>query len=379
MDSGSRIRSTWAIHRLLRMMTRLGVFLFSTTVLLAVIGIFILYESSTYTALLNIGDKYFFVKYQVMWVILGIILSLIMSRISYKKLYPFALPILLGTLVLLVAVFIPGIGLHLKGASRWINLGVFVLQPSELLKISLTVYLSAWLSTKENGRLLAFLLLLGVCGILVVLEPDMGTAFIVAGAATITYFMSGVPLKEMFLILLILLVGAFALVKIEPYRVSRLASFQNFDHQDLSGTSYHVKQVLIALGSGGVSGVGFGQSIQKYAYLPESTTDSIFAIFAEEAGFIGTLFIITIFAIELVLGFAVAARATDLFSRLLATGITSFIGIQAFVNLASQAVLIPLTGVPLPFISYGGSSMLINFISIGILLNIARGKGVARR
>ena len=358
---------------------RLRLLLFLTTVLLALIGVFILYESSTYTALLNVGDKYYFVKNQIMWVFFGIIASLVVSRIPYKKLYSLALPFLLATIVLLIAVFIPGIGLRLKGASRWIDAGLFTFQPSELLKISLTLYLAAWLSVKESGRLLAFLLLLGICGALVILEPDMGTAFIVAGGATIVYFLSGVQLKEMVLIGLILVFGAFLLVKIEPYRVARLASFQNFDKKDLSGTSYHVKQVLIALGSGGLTGVGFGQSVQKYAYLPESTTDSIFAIFAEEAGFFGTLFIISVFIVELLLGFAIAARAPDLFGRLLAVGITSFISIQALINLASQAVLMPLTGVPLPFVSYGGTSMIINFVSIGILLSIAgQAKGAQR-
>jgi len=358
---------------------RLRLLLFLTTIFLALIGIFILYESSTYTALINIGDKYYFVKNQIMWVIIGIVAAFVVSKIQYKKLYPLALPLLLATLALLIAVFIPGIGLRLKGATRWIDAGLFTFQPSELLKISLTLYLAAWLSVKESGRILAFLLLLGICGALVMLQPDMGTAFIVAGGATIVYFLSGVQLREMVFIGLILILGAFFLITIEPYRVARFTSFQNFNKHDLSGTSYHVKQVLIALGSGGLTGVGFGQSIQKYAYLPESTTDSIFAIFAEEAGFLGTLFIISVFILELVLGFLIAARASDLFGRLLAVGITSFISIQALINLASQAVVMPLTGVPLPFISYGGSAMIINFVSIGILMSIAsQVKGVQK-
>ena len=358
---------------------RLRLLLFLTTIFLALIGIFILYESSTYTALINIGDKYYFVKNQIMWVIIGIVAAFVVSKIPYRKLYPLALPLLLATLALLIVVFIPGIGLRLKGATRWIDAGLFTFQPSELLKISLTLYLAAWLSVKESGRILAFLLLLGICGALVMLQPDMGTAFIVAGGATIVYFLSGVQLREMVFIGLILILGAFFLITIEPYRVARFTSFQNFNKHDLSGTSYHVKQVLIALGSGGLTGVGFGQSIQKYAYLPESTTDSIFAIFAEEAGFLGTLFIISVFILELVLGFSIAARAPDLFGRLLAVGITSFISIQALINLASQAVVMPLTGVPLPFISYGGSAMIINFVSIGILMSIAsQVKGVQK-
>ena len=169
-----------------------------------------------------------------------------------------------------------------------------------------------------------------------------------------------------------MLVGVLVLIKLEPYRMARLSSYQNLDHKDLTTASYHVKQILIALGSGGFSGVGFGNSIQKYAYLPESTTDSIFALFSEEAGFIGSTIVILMFGALSTLGFLVALRAPDLFGKLLAAGIVSFISIQAFINIASQVVLIPLTGIPLPFISYGGSSLIINFVSIGILMNIAK-------
>lgn len=360
-------------------MKSLGFFLFATSLLLSSIGIFILFESSTYNSLLQIGDKYYFVKSQILWVVLGIIAALIVSRIPYKKYYDFALPILLATLILLVAVFFPGIGVRLKGAYRWVHLGFFLIQPSELLKISLTIYLAAWLSVKEKGRIFAFILLLGLSVLLVIAEPDMGTGFIIAASATLVYFLSGVSVKEMGIIVLLLVVGLFALIKIEPYRLARLTAFSSFDKKDLSNTSYHVKQILIALGSGGVTGVGFGQSIQKYAYLPESTTDSIFAIFAEEAGFAGTTFLIALFLTQFLIGFLIAARTTDMFGRLLSGGIIIFIAIQTFVNLASQAVIVPLTGVPLPFISYGGSSTIINFISIGILLNIAKNVKISKR
>ncbi len=168
------------------------------------------------------------------------------------------------------------------------------------------------------------------------------------------------------------------LIKVAPYRLARLTSFQNINSKDLSSTSYHVKQILVALGSGGIGGVGFGKSIQKYAYLPENTTDSIFAIYAEEAGFVGSVLILGLFFLETLLGFGVASRAQDEFGRLLAAGVSTFIGVQALVNIASQATLIPLTGVPLPFISYGGSSMFINFVSVGIILSIARGQHMTK-
>ncbi len=353
-------------------MSRLGAVLFLTTLALAFIGIFILYESSSYTALLNIGDKYYFVKNQALWIFLGITVCVVVSYIPYKIYQKFALPFLLGTFALLIAVFLPGIGVSLKGAHRWLNLGITVVQPSELLKITFTIYLAAWFTIKEKGKLLAFLILLGMCIMLVMIEPDLGTASIIGITAILVYFFQGAKLSEMAAILAIFLIGGFLLIKMEPYRAARLASFQNFNVNDLSTTSYHVKQILIALGSGGFTGVGFGKSIQKYAYLPENTTDSIFAIFAEEAGFLGALFLILLFFIHLLLGYSIASHAQDLFGKILAFGIVTFIGIQTIINLASQVVLFPLTGVPLPFISYGGSSMLINFASIGILLSIAR-------
>jgi cell division protein FtsW len=353
-------------------MTRSGVTLFLTAFFLSIFGIFILYESSTYPALLSLDDKYYFVKNQAIWFVVGMISCIFVSRINYKLYYKLALPLLIGTLVLLVLVFFPGIGLTLKGASRWLNLGFIVVQPSEILKISLTIYLGAWLSTKEKGRFFAFLLLLGLSAFLVIMEPDMGTGVIIATTATIVYFLSGAPLRDMAIIFLALILGILFLIKIEPYRMARLTAFQNLDSRDLSTTSYHVKQILISLGSGGLTGVGFGKSVQKYGYLPESTTDSVFSIFAEEAGFVGSLLLIGLFGILFVSGFMIAFTAPDVFGKLLAAGIITFLAIQAYINLASQVAIVPLTGVPLPFISYGGSSLIINLISIGILLNISR-------
>lgn len=355
-------------------MSRSIITLFLISVILSLIGIFILYESSTYTALLSIGDKYYFVKNQAVWFVLGVVLCLIVSKIDYKKYYVLALPLLLGTLLLLILVFLPSIGLKLKGAHRWLNLGFMVLQPSEILKITLTIYLAAWLSAKEKGRLIAFLMLLLFAVLLVAIEPDLGTAFIVAATSTIVYFLSGAPFRDMAMIIALTAGSILALIKVAPYRLERLLEFQNFDPKNLLSAPYHIKQILIALGSGGITGLGFGNSIQKYAYLPESTTDSIFAIFAEETGFIGATALIGCFVALTITGFYIASGARDNFGKLLGAGIISFISIQAFVNLASQVILVPLTGVPLPFVSYGGSSIIINFIAIGILLNIARHK-----
>lgn len=350
---------------------------FSLIVLISVLtflGLFILYESSSYTAFLNLHDKYYFIKNQSIWILIGIVGAFFVSRLKEDFLYNLSLPLLILTLILLIMVFFPGIGLELNGSHRWINLGFNVFQPSELLKISLSLYLASWLSVKEKGRLAAFFILLGVASGLVLLQPDFKTAFIIVATSFIVYFISGASLKEVSLVLLTAFLGIALFAGAQPYRMQRITALQNFDVNDLSTTSYHTKQIVIALGSGGFSGVGFGNSIQKYAYLPEHTTDSIFAIFAEEAGFIGSAILLSLYVAFAVIGILIASSSSSTFGKLLASGITVFITIQSLINLMSQAVLIPLTGVPLPFISYGGSSMLINFIAIGLLLNIALDK-----
>lgn len=343
------------------------------TILLTCLGLFILYESSSYTAQLNLSDKYYFIKNQSVWIVLGIGLAIIVSRIKEDFLYKLSLPLLLVSLLLLVLVFLPGIGLELNGSNRWINLGFGVFQPSELLKVSLSLYFASWLSVKEKGRLFAFLILLGVACGLVLVEPDLKTTFIIAATSFAVYFVSGESIKEILIIFALVTIGLGALVGAAPYRMQRITSFQSFDINNLSKSSYHTKQIVIALGSGGFNGVGFGNSVQKYAYLPEHTTDSIFAIFAEEAGFIGSTILISIYAALTIVGIFIAIHAKTTFGKLLSTGIIVYLTIQTLINLASQAILIPLTGVPLPFISYGGSSMLINFVAVGLLLNIARG------
>jgi len=352
-------------------MNKRSLLLIIIVAILTLLGLFILYESSSYTAELNLQDEYYFIKNQSVWIVIGIIGAFLVSRIREGLLYAVSLPLLVVTLILLVAVFLPGIGLELNGSHRWINLGFAVFQPSELLKISLSLYLASWLSTKEKGRLIAFLILLAVCSGLVLLEPDLKTSFIIAVTSFAVYFVSGASWREIIAIVGVVAIGLIALVGAAPYRVQRITSFQNFNVEQLDEASYHTKQIVIALGSGGLTGVGFGNSIQKYAYLPEHTTDSIFAIFAEEAGFVGSVVLISLYSALTAIGVFIAVHAKTQFGRLLATGIIVFISVQALINLASQAILIPLTGVPLPFVSYGGSSILINYVAIGLLLNIA--------
>jgi cell division protein FtsW len=257
------------------------------------------------------------------------------------------------------------------GAHRWIDLRVGVLQPAEFVKLSLAIYLAAWFSTKEKGRFGAFLLLIGFVLFLVMAEPDMGTTIIILCEALVLYFLSGGAVWYFFALSPVLAILGFILIKIEPYRAKRLATFLD-PNQGINGASYHVRQILLALGSGGLTGVGFGNSLQKYAYLPENATDSIFAIIAEEIGFLGSVVLIVVLMAFIWRGMVIALRARDTFGKLLAGGIVAFLGMQMIINLGAQTALLPLTGVPLPFISYGGSALVVDLCSVGILLNIAK-------
>lgn len=330
-----------------------------------------IYNTSSVMSYNLFEDKYHFIKDQIVWAVLGFTAMGIAYRTDYHKLYIIALPLLILALVLLILVFVPGIGSNALGANRWVNLGFMTLQPAEFVKLGLAIYLSAWLSQKEKGRFGAFLLLMGSILFLIMMEPDLGTAAIILFEALMIYFLSGGSLMYFFFIApFVGLVGFFYIIS-EPYRLARLTSFLNLGNS-LHETSYHVKQILIALGSGGIFGLGVGNSIQKYAYLPENVTDSIFPIIAEEFGLIGSVVLICVFAALIWRCLYIASRAKDAFGKLLAGGIISFIGIQAVINLAAMTALVPLTGVPLPFISYGGSALIIDLAAMGILLSIAK-------
>lgn len=330
-----------------------------------------IYDASSYVAFRDFGDKYHYIKDQTFWAIIGFSVLGFVYFFDYHKFYNLAIPILLGSIFLLFLVFVPGIGIKVLGARRWIDAGFFVLQPGEFAKLALTIYLSAWFSVKEKGRFGAFLLLIGLVIALVMLQPDMGTAAIILAQSIVIYFLSGGNIWHILAVTPVVGIGGLLLVIFEPYRAARLMTFLN-PESNLQTTSYHLRQILIALGSGGLLGVGVGNSLQKYAYLPESTTDSIFAIIAEEIGFLGSVVLIMLMLILIYKGFSIASRAKDNFGKLLGGGITSFIAIQTIVNLGAQTALLPLTGVPLPFISYGGSALIINLFSIGVILNISK-------
>lgn len=334
-------------------------------------GLLMVYNASSAIAVRDFGDKYHFLLEQGKWLSIGLVGMAVMAIFDYRKFYYLSVPLLLGALILLGAVFVPGLGLRAMGAHRWINLGFISFQPAEMAKLAVIIYLAAWFSNKEKGRIWAFLILLGMVGGLIFLEPDMGTSMVIMIVGLMMYFLSGGPILS-FLILIPVGMGLiWLLIKSAPYRLERFLTFLD-PLRDPLGKSYHISQALIAIGSGGLWGLGLGQSRQKYEYLPEAMTDSIFAISAEEIGFFGSVFLILAFCMVIVLGWKIAKQAPDSFGFLLATGISVWLGIQIFINLGAMTALIPLTGVPLPFISYGGTALVVELTGIGILLNISR-------
>ncbi len=344
-----------------------------SVVVLTIFGLLMIFESSNVSAFRDFGDKYHFVKDQITWGILGFIGIIIAYTIDYHKYYKLTVPMMLITILLLLLVFVPGIGVKALGARRWIGIGGISLQPAELAKLSLAIYLSAWFSTKEKGRFLPFLLLVGLVTGLVILEPDLGTSIIILSLSAIVYFSSGASLLHFLLLIPAAAASIIVLAVTSPYRLKRLTTFLNPENDPL-GASYHIRQILISLGSGGLFGLGLGGSRQKYEFLPEATTDSIFAIIGEEFGFLGSLILLFIYIYLLYKIFKIIKRAPDRFGFLLGCGILGMLAMQIIINLGSMTALFPLTGVPLPFISYGGSNLIISLISVGILLNIGKQK-----
>lgn len=351
-------------------MKKIDIVLLIVTVLLTLFGLLMLYDASSFISFRDFGTKYHYVKNQALWMVLGFVGMAFFARFNYKKLYNLALPILVIAIGMLLAVFIPGIGAAELGAHRWINLRFSLLQPAEFIKLALAIYLAAWFSTKEKGRFSAFLLLIGAVLGLVMLEPDMGTTITILLEALLLYFLSGGNVLYFVGLAPVLGILGVILAVVSPYRMKRIETFLH-PESSVQGASYHVRQILIALGSGGVTGVGLGNSLQKYAYLPENATDSIFAIIAEEVGFVGAFALICAFTLFIWRGMTIAMHAKDTFGKLLASGIVAFLAMQIIINLGAMTVLLPLTGIPLPFISYGGSALVVDLWSVGILLNIS--------
>lgn len=339
--------------------------------ILSLVGLFFVFESSSIKSFSETGSSFYFLKLQFIWVIIGLVVMFLFSAFDYHKLYYFSFVFMLATIVFLILVLIPGIGQQAGGARRWIDLGVINFQPTELAKFSVVIYLSAWFINREQKRFFSFLFLLGLLMFLIILQPDMGTAIIIFLLSVIVYFLAGVQLSYLFFLIPASFAAFLVLVKMSPYRFKRFLAFMN-PSSDPLGIGYHINQILISLGNGGLLGQGLGASRQKYLFLPEAHTDSIFAIIAEEFGFIGSLFLIIGFIVLILNIYRVMEKAPDRFGKLLAGGIFGYFCLQIVINLAGMTNMIPLTGVPLPFISYGGSNLFVSYALLGILINISK-------
>jgi cell division protein FtsW len=351
---------------------------FGTIIVLVLAGMFIL-TSASMGLLAKSGSSFSGTLFNqfAFGVVGGFIILFVASRINYKKWRRFALPFFIFTFLLTLLVFAPKIGFEYGGAKRWLDLKFITFQPSELLKFGFIVYLSSWIASRKNQiksfkfGFLPFVIIIGLVGAVLVKEPDIGTLGIVAVTGLFLFLLGGGRFTQIAL-LIILGIGLLAgLIWLEPYRMDRLLTFLN-PNNDPTGISYQLRQSLIAIGSGGVFGRGFGMSIQKFNYLPEPIGDSVFAVFGEEFGFVGSVALVFLFLFFLFQGFRIAMNAPDDFGRLLASGIAILIVVEAFVNIAAMVGVVPLTGIPLVFVSKGGSALLVTLAEIGVLLNISR-------
>lgn len=358
-------------------MKKFDLLLFITIITISLFGIIMIYSASYIWAEYKFNDPFKFVKHQGLFFIIGIIMMLITSKIPYKVYFEKANTLLLLSIILLILVIIPGIGTVRNGSRSWFGIGSFGIQPSEFAKLTLIIFTSKYLTKNEKNLKYIKKGVLPILGIvilvfgLIMLQPDFGTGMIILVSIIGLLFVSGVDFKFFIRLGLIGVVGIVLLIAIAPYRLERILSFLN-PWSDPLGSGFQIIQSLYAIGPGGLFGQGFMNSRQKHFYLPEPQTDFIFSIISEEFGFLGILIVAALFTIIIFKGFKIAQNSGDKFAKFLAFGITFGLAFQAILNLMVVVGLIPVTGVTLPFLSYGGSSLLITLISMGVLLNISR-------
>jgi len=348
--------------------------LFLIIVLLVCTGIVMIYSSSYFTALDMTNKSGFFLQKQLVALGLGFAMMMFFSQLSYWRLKKVAIPFFIGVIALLMLVLVlPPI----KGSSRWINIGIFGIQPSEFAKLSIIILFSSMISDRQgkvqsfSSGILPFIILLLPLNLLVLKQPDLGTASMMTMIAFFLIYIGGANFGQLALVILTFAGGALLVIMNSLYKMKRVVAWLD-PFKDASGAGYHIIQSLIAIGSGGFSGLGLAQSKQKFSSLPEQYTDFIFAIICEELGFLGACFVILLYIALLWRGIYIARRAPDLFGFLMAAGITFYVFVQAMTNISVVLNIFPVTGVPLPFISYGGCSLLVTLSSMGILLNISR-------
>lgn len=353
------------------------------TVILSIFGLVMLSGVSSVIAYDLHQDAYYFFKRQIVWAIVGWLAFWIGSRIPYQFWKKMALPALIISLVLLIVLFIPGLSKTVNGSRSWITImGLPGFQPTEIIKLLFIVYLSAWFANHrlsandqdQKAKIFPFIIIYGVIAFLILMQPDLGTLIILSGAAFVVFFVSGVKIRYLGVICLIALVVLAGLVSVSKHQQERFKCVISPDYSPMAAC-YQVNQSLIAIGSGGIFGRGIGNSRQKYLYLPEVHNDFIFAIIAEEIGLIFSLLVIGLYFVLFYKGFIIAKNSPDDFAKNLATGITAWIAIQTILNIGGITNLLPMTGIPLPLISYGGSSLISCLFALGILANISRQQG----
>ncbi len=348
------------------------------TGVLMVVGLILLSSASVVLSNQVAGNSYYYVVRQlILGIGGGIVAFLVAYFVPLAVWRRAAFGLFIFSIILLSLVFLPHIGHHALGAQRWLSFGGFTVQPSEITKMTFAIYLAALLSrkndkhAKHNQNLMPFFVSVGVLAVLIIAQPDMGTLGVIALSSLILFFISGAKIQQVLLIILIGAVAAYVLVKVEPYRTNRLTVFLH-PNTDKQGIGYQINQAFIAVGSGGIFGRGFGNSLQKYNYLPEPMSDSIYAIVVEELGIVGGLALLLVFMALFWRGLSLAIATDNQFYKLLAVGVSSVIIVQAFINIMAILGLIPLTGITLPFVSYGGSSYITMLFAIGILTQISR-------
>ncbi len=348
-----------------------------TVIILISIGVMMIYSSSGIYALQELGESTYFLNRHLLFLFLSVILMLLSMSVDYRDLRKFAKPLLLTGLVLLVLVLIPGIGKESNGARRWFQVGPINFQPSEFVKMAVLIYVADFLARKQNKirdfkeGFLPLMMVSGVLCLLIVKQPDLGNSVSIAVIVLILMFVAGARLRHLGMIVLAGVPVIYYLIVKAPYRLARIMAFLD-PWEDSLGIGFQLTQSQIALGSGGLFGVGLGKSVQKLFYLPAAHTDFILSIIGEELGFLGTFTVIVLFIFLIWQGARIAKRTIDDFGYFLATGIVAMIGLQAVVNIGVSIGALPTKGLPLPFVSYGGSALIFNMIAIGLLLNISR-------
>ncbi|WP_350344653.1 putative lipid II flippase FtsW [Proteinivorax tanatarense] len=347
------------------------------TFILLGIGLVMVYSSTAVLSLNNFGTSFYYLKRQVLFVILGLICMYICMCLNYWKWKQLLKILFLLNFAFLLLVLIPGVGHEVGGATRWINLGFMRFQPSDLTKFVTVLFTANYLSSRDErvknffGGTLPLMIVLGITFALIMQQPDFGTGMTIVGFVGIMLFIAGAPFKQLVPLGVVGVSGLLVIAQLAPYRLQRMTVFWD-PWVDPLGSGYQIIQSLYAVVGGGLTGVGLGASKQKMDYLPEGQTDFIFSILTEELGFLGGTFVIVLFCLFTWRGFKIAAAAPDRFSYLLAVGLTVMISFQAFINIGVAIAMLPTTGLTLPLISFGGTSLLITLSSIGVILNISR-------